>query len=113
MVNTVHGQHGLQSKKPLDRTKTEPSTQEAEASRSLNSRPIWCTEVVPGQPELQRNGLKNKTKQKQKQKQKTTPPTYKTQHSNRKLCIFKYRLFALHVPKYLFRMLFHRMFVSM
>ena len=73
----VHGQHGLQSKKPLDRTKTEPSTQEAEASRSLSSRPIWYTEVVPGQPELERNGLKNKTKQKQKQeKPKNNPPRH-------------------------------------
>jgi hypothetical protein len=33
------------------------STREAEAGRFLSSRPAWCTEWVPGQPELHREIL--------------------------------------------------------
>jgi hypothetical protein len=42
-----------------------PSTQEAETSRSLNLRPSWCTKPVPGQAELlhrENHGSKNKQK---------------------------------------------------
>jgi hypothetical protein len=45
-----------------------PSTQEAEASRFLSSRPAWSTKWVPGQPELYRETLFQKTKNKTKQK---------------------------------------------
>jgi hypothetical protein len=34
-----------------------PSTQEAEAGRFLNSRPAWSTKWVPGQPGLHRETL--------------------------------------------------------
>jgi hypothetical protein len=40
-----------------------PSTQEAEASVYLSSRPAWSTERVPGQPGLYRETLSQKTKQ--------------------------------------------------
>jgi hypothetical protein len=49
----------------------DPSTWEAEAGGSLNSRPAWSTELVPGHPRLRRETfLKNKQKTKNK-KQKT------------------------------------------
>jgi hypothetical protein len=41
-----------------------PSTQEAEAGRFLNSRPAWSTKGVPGQPGLYRETLSRKTKNK-------------------------------------------------
>ena len=34
-----------------------PSPWKAEAGRSLNSRPAWSTEKVPGQPQLHRDTL--------------------------------------------------------
>ena len=37
-------------------------TQEAEAGRSLSSRPAWSTERVPGQPGLHRETLSLKKK---------------------------------------------------
>ena len=44
-----------------------PSAWEAKAGRSLSSRPAWSTELVPGQPGLQREKkhLSQKTKPKQ------------------------------------------------
>ena len=39
-----------------------PSTQEAEAGRSLSSRPAWFTELVPGQPGLHKERLCQKKK---------------------------------------------------
>jgi hypothetical protein len=36
------------------------STREAEEGRPLSLRPAWCTEQVPGQPELQRNPVLRK-----------------------------------------------------
>lgn len=33
---------------------SNPSTQEAEAGRSVSSRPVWPTELAPGQPDLHR-----------------------------------------------------------
>ena len=39
------------------------STREAEAGGSLNSRPAWTTEQVPGQPGTHREALSTKTKQ--------------------------------------------------
>jgi hypothetical protein len=39
-----------------------PSTSEAEAVGSLNSRPAWSIDRVPGQPELYRQILPGKTK---------------------------------------------------
>jgi hypothetical protein len=44
-----------------------PSTWEAEAGKFLISRPAWSTEWVPGQPELHRETLSEKTKNKTKQ----------------------------------------------
>ena len=35
-------------------SKFNPSTQEAEAGRSLSLRPAWSSEQVPGQPRLHR-----------------------------------------------------------
>jgi hypothetical protein len=43
-----------------------PSTWEAEAGRSLSSRPAWSTKWVPGQPGLHRETLSRKTKKKKK-----------------------------------------------
>ena len=52
-----------------------PSTQEAEAEaeagRSLSSRPAWSTEQVPGQPGLHRKTLSWKTKNKKTKQNKT------------------------------------------
>ena len=45
-----------------------PSTWETEAGGSLNSRPAWSTEGVPGQPGLHRETLSRKTKKKKKKK---------------------------------------------
>jgi ABC-type phosphate/phosphonate transport system substrate-binding protein len=42
-----------------------PSTWEAEAGRALSLRPVWTTELVPGQPGLHRKTLPQKTKMKQ------------------------------------------------
>ena len=39
-----------------------PSTQEAEAGRSLSSRPAWSAEQVPGQPGIGSEGNHNKEK---------------------------------------------------
>jgi hypothetical protein len=39
-----------------------PSTWEAEAGGFLSSRLAWSTELVPGQPELHRETLSQKTK---------------------------------------------------
>jgi hypothetical protein len=50
-----------------------PSTWEAEAGRSLNLRPAWSTERIPGHPELHRETLSQKTKQ---NKKKPTPFPY-------------------------------------
>jgi hypothetical protein len=48
-----------------------PSTREAEASRSLLSlRPAWSTELVPGEPGLHRETLSQKKKKKKKRKEK-------------------------------------------
>lgn len=33
-----------------------PSTQKAEAGRSLNARPVWAIDWVPGQPSLSSEG---------------------------------------------------------
>jgi hypothetical protein len=44
----------------------DPSTLEAEAGRSVNSRPVWPTESIPGQPGLHTQKKKKpvlKTKQ--------------------------------------------------
>jgi hypothetical protein len=38
-----------------------PSTWGAEAGRFLSSRPVWSTELVPGQPGLHREMLSQKT----------------------------------------------------
>jgi len=35
----------------------DPSTQEAEAGRSVSLRPAWSTEQVPGQPGIHRETL--------------------------------------------------------
>ena len=40
-----------------------PSTQEAEAGRSLSSRLAWATEEVPGQPELHTETLSQRMAQ--------------------------------------------------
>ena len=47
-----------------------PSTQEAEAGRFLNSRPAWSTKGVPGQPGLYREILSQKTKKTKQNKTK-------------------------------------------
>jgi hypothetical protein len=39
-----------------------PSSQEAEVGKSLNSSPAWSTELVPRQPELHRETVSWKTK---------------------------------------------------
>ena len=44
-------------------TPLTPSAWEAEASRSLSSRPAWSTKWIPGQPGLHRETLSRKTKQ--------------------------------------------------
>lgn len=44
-----------------------PSTWEAEAGGSLNSRPFWSTYWVPEHPELYNRLSQNKTKSKNKQ----------------------------------------------
>jgi hypothetical protein len=62
-----------------------PSTQEAEAGRSLSSRPAWSTEWVPGQPGLHRETLSRKTKQ-NKTKQKQTKQNKKVLWDHLKLC---------------------------
>ena len=50
-----------------------PSTWEAEASGSLSSSPGWSTELVLGQPRLQKGRLDSKNKEtKQKVKQNKT-----------------------------------------
>jgi hypothetical protein len=41
-----------------------PSTQEAEAGRSMSLRPAWSTELVPGQPGLHRETLSKTAKRK-------------------------------------------------
>jgi hypothetical protein len=46
------------------------STWEAEAGRSLSSRPAWSTEQVPGQPGLHKETMHQKTKTKTKTKLK-------------------------------------------
>jgi hypothetical protein len=43
-----------------------PSTCEAEAGGSLSSRPVWSTELVPGQPGLHRETLSQKEKKREK-----------------------------------------------
>lgn len=43
--------------------KCNPITQEAEADKSLNSRPAWSPSRVPGQPELHSETLSQKEKQ--------------------------------------------------
>ena len=48
-----------------------PSTGEAETGRFLSSRPAWSTKRVPGQPELYRETLSQKTKKKAKNKNKS------------------------------------------
>jgi hypothetical protein len=67
------GQPGLYRKTLSSKMKIEPgvvvhafnpSTWEAEAGRSLSSRPAWSTEWVPGQPGLHRETLSRKTKKK-------------------------------------------------
>jgi hypothetical protein len=57
-----------------------PSIQEAEASGSLSSRPIWSTEQVPGPPELHKEALSQKSK---KPKHKTSQPTNQTPKGNK------------------------------
>ena len=68
----------------------KPSTQEAEAGRSLCLRPAWSTEWVPGQPGLHRETLSQKQTNKQKKtkkikkKKKETILTVLKGHSTRK-----------------------------
>jgi hypothetical protein len=45
-----------------------PSTRETEAGRFLSLRPAWSTEWVPGQPELYRETLSQKTKKRKRKK---------------------------------------------
>jgi hypothetical protein len=47
-----------------------PSTWEAETVGFLNSRPVWSTESVPGQPWLHRETLSRKKKKKKKERKK-------------------------------------------
>jgi hypothetical protein len=48
-----------------------PSTREAEAGGFLSSMPAWSTKWVPGQPELYRETLSQKTKQNKTKQNKT------------------------------------------
>jgi hypothetical protein len=62
-----------------------PSTREAEAGRSLSSRPAWPTELVPGQPGLQRNSVSKKKKNKKKQNKQKTPLSRRQISNHRKV----------------------------
>jgi hypothetical protein len=55
-----------------------PSTQEAEAGRSLTSKPAWSIGRVPRQPGLHRNPVSKNKKQK-KQKRPNQPNKQKTE----------------------------------
>jgi hypothetical protein len=59
-----------------------PSTSEVEAGRFLSSEPAWSTEWVPGQPELHRETLSQKTNKQTKTKIKTK----KTRQTNKNIC---------------------------
>jgi hypothetical protein len=45
-----------------------PSTQEAEAGRSLSSRPAWSTEQVSGQPGLEKPKRERKEKKRKEKR---------------------------------------------
>ena len=76
-----------------------PSTWEAEAGRFLSSRPAWSTEWVPGQPELYRETLSQKTNNNNKKKFNQTKKSKESKEDQWKEDIFLFQV-AILVYKY-------------
>jgi hypothetical protein len=74
-----------------------PSTWKAEAGRSLSSRPAWSTKWVPGQPELYRETLSQKTKKQNKTKTKKMSKNGPFAYYERYFCFLK--MFAVFITK--------------
>ena len=62
-----------------------PSTWRAEAGGSLNSKPAWSTERVPGQPGLHGETLSQKNKSNNNNKTKTQQQNKQTNKKSRKV----------------------------